>query len=210
MNCESVRAKLPELLYGDLEPGEAGAVRNHLQSCTGCRRDEAALRHLRRLLEAVPTPAVSVDLGQVYRQAAERQQGSVRRWRRAAVLLFGAAAAVVAFAVLPRFEVRVDGSQLVLRWANPPAAEVPAQPRPSIAQVDHPEPRSSPQLEEQVQVLNELVQGQREEMAQLQTQIGDLRQQLAAGTQRWLTTERDIAALSNSQLIARKKGEFHD
>jgi hypothetical protein len=47
-------------------------------------------------------------------------------------------------------------------------------------------------------------------MAQLQSQIVYLRQQLAAGTQRWLTTERDIAALSSSQFLARKKGDFHD
>src|SRR5215471_2076091 len=104
MNCASVQDKLPELLYGDLQPEETAAVRHHLQSCPACRREEAALRQVRRLLDAVPVPEVSVNLTHLYRQTAERQQLRARRWRRVAVLAFGAAAALLALAVLPRFE----------------------------------------------------------------------------------------------------------
>jgi hypothetical protein len=208
MNCQSVRAKLPELLYGDLKPEEAADVQHHLQSCSGCRHEEAALRQVRRLLDAAPEPQITVNVAGIYRQGAEAQQRRVRRWRRAAVLAFGAAAAVAAIAVLPRFEIRLDGRQLVLRWANPPAVETPAPALAATSQTERFEPRSSPHLEEQVQVLNELILGQREEMAQLQTELVKLRQQVAAGTQRWLTAERDIAALSSSQLLT--KGDSHD
>jgi hypothetical protein len=63
---------------------------------------------------------------------------------------------------------------------------------------------------EQVQVLSELVSGQREEMARLQDRVDDLQRQLAAGAQRWLTTERDVAALSSTQPTLTQKGNVHD
>src|SRR5260370_37613156 len=84
------------------------------------------MRQVRRLLDAPPSPEVSVNLAQLYHQAAARQQRHLQRWRRAAVLFFGAAAALVALALVPRLEVRLDGHQFVLRWANPPLAEIPA------------------------------------------------------------------------------------
>jgi hypothetical protein len=119
----------------------------------------------------------------------------------------------VVFAVMPRFELRLDGHQLVVRWANPPPAEPPALPPVPLAQAplpDRSEPGPSPQMQEQVQVLSELVQGQREEMARLQAQLSDLQRQVAAGTQRWLTTERDVAALTSSQPIQPRKGDMHE
>jgi anti-sigma factor RsiW len=211
MKCVQVRENLPELFYGDLPPDEAAAVQKHLQACPACRQEEAALRQVRRLLDAVPVPTVLVDLAQLYRRAAERQQRRVRRWRRTAVLCLGAAAAVLLFAVMPRFEVRLENHQLVLRWANPPLVEAPASPPAPVAQASpavRGEPNAIPQLEEQVQVLAELVHDQREEIAQLRARLGNLGQQVAAGNQRWLTIEGDIAALSGSQRLTRKKGEL--
>jgi hypothetical protein len=211
MNCDSVRARLPELLYGDLEPEVAATLRQHLEACVTCRGEEATLRQVRRLLDGAPIPEVSVNLAEVYRKASERNDRHFRRWRRAAVLLVGAAAAVVAFAVLPRFELRLDDHQVVLRWASPPA-DVPA-PLPPSHQADpgdRSEASRSTAMDEQVQVLSELLQGQQEEIAQLQTEVVHLRRQVAAAAQRWLTTERDIAALSGSQSIAPKRGNVHE
>jgi hypothetical protein len=215
MNCRHVRDQLPALLYGDLPPDEVAGVQTHLQACRACRQEELVLRQVRRLLDTLPTPDVSVNLAQLYRQAAERQQRRVRRWRRAAVLSFAAAAAVVVLAVRPRFEVRLGEHQLVLRWANPPPTEPPAPVPvpPALAQAPPPprsEPGLLPQMQEQVQVLGELVQGQREDMARLQAQVNDLRRQVVAGTQRWLTTERDVAALSGSRFLQPKKGDLHE
>jgi anti-sigma factor (TIGR02949 family) len=206
MNCAHVRDQLPALLYGRLAPETATSMRDHLQACPACRREEAALQQVRRLLDEVCTPEVSVDLPRLYREAAAGQWRRTRRWRRAAVVLGAAAAAVAAFAVLPRWAVHIESHQVVLRWAERPSP-APGDPLPAEW---HPESRLADPTREQVQVLSELVNGQREEFSRLQDRLEDLRRQLAAGTERWLTTERDVAALSSNQLASTKKGAVHE
>src|SRR5262245_30462451 len=92
MDCAWTRDRLPPLLYGDLPSGEAAAVENHLANCLACRQECAALKDVRRLLDAVPAPAIKVDVPRLYRQAAARQERKLRRWRPAAVALLASAA----------------------------------------------------------------------------------------------------------------------
>src|SRR5436309_15354497 len=43
MNCEEVRAQLPDYVQGTLPCIEAAAVRRHLRGCSGCRSEAATL-----------------------------------------------------------------------------------------------------------------------------------------------------------------------
>jgi len=43
MNCEEVRAQLPDYALGTLPEIEAAAARRHLRGCSGCRSEAAAL-----------------------------------------------------------------------------------------------------------------------------------------------------------------------
>jgi hypothetical protein len=198
MNCPDVRACLPDLVYGDLGPAEAAAAEEHLAKCPACRRELAGLRAVRRLLDATPAPPVAVDVGAVYRQSAERQALSARRWRRvacaAAVLLAG----VTALAVGLRLEVRVESQQVVVRWGTPPApAPAPAVPGAT---------------EDQLRRMGELVQvltadsrrrdeRQHQEVQLLRRQLSEINDQLV---RRWEGAERDLAALYQAQFPARK------
>src|SRR5439155_7840756 len=102
MNCAAVRARLASLLYGDLPTAEADEVRQHLAGCPSCREEQTAITGLRPLLDAVPAPAVAVDLPRLYRDAAAGQTRRLRRWRGAAVAALAVAAAVVVALLLSR------------------------------------------------------------------------------------------------------------
>ena len=54
--------------------------------------EQSAFADVRRLLNSAPGPKVEVNLPALYAEAQRRQQKQVRRWRRAAYLLVGAAA----------------------------------------------------------------------------------------------------------------------
>ena len=75
---------------------------------------------VRAALDAVPTPVlVSVDLSRIYRVAHESQARSARRWKRAAVALAALAAGVIAFALIPKLDVRLTGDEFAIRWGQP-------------------------------------------------------------------------------------------
>src|SRR5262245_7783395 len=193
MNCSQARDRLPGLLYGDLPAAEAAAVEDHLAGCPACRNEHAALRGVRRALDALPAPPVEVDLPRLYRAEADRRARQLRRWRRAAVALAGAAA-VLLLVVGLRLELRVEAHQLVVRWGTPPPAPPP---------VARAEARPDRATQEQVQLLGELVhalagdleardQRQRGELRRLQAQLERLRWQ---SEQRWAATEDNVSAL---------------
>src|SRR5262249_20849602 len=119
-NCHQTREALPALLYGDLPPDEATAVRHHLAECPACRAEQAALQQVRSLLDAAEPPAVAVDLPRLYRAAVQRQEKQLRRWRRLACAALAAAAMLLLVFGL-KLEVRLEQHQLVLRWGAPPA-----------------------------------------------------------------------------------------
>jgi hypothetical protein len=217
MNCFHIRADLPGLLYGDLKPEEASRVTDHLDACPDCRREYAALEQLRGLLNVAPVPEVAVDLPRLYRDVAERQERRLRRWRRAAVLALAAAAAVVVLAIGLSLHVQIDPNQAIVRWGTPPAPSEPVPaPAPQIpaVTVTRVEYRSSPEIEDQLRILSELVQvlasdldtrdqRQQAELTRLQTRLQNL-QRLTA--EHWTATERDIEGIYMLQLSQNKKG----
>jgi hypothetical protein len=145
MTCDDVRAKLPLYLTGDRPDAEV--IRAHLAGCPGCRADEAGLRQVRELLDAVPTPAVAPpDVAAIYRAALDRQARSARRWRRAATAGLLVAAGLLLVAVLPRLEVRANANEFAVRWGSPvapqPAPSPPAIDPRLVAQVDDVEART--------------------------------------------------------------------
>src|SRR5262245_18431512 len=149
MNCSQARDRLPGLLYGDLPDAEAAVVEDHLAGCPAWRNEHAALRGVRRALDALPAPPVGVDLPRLYRAEDDRRARQLRRWRRAAVAL-AVAAAVLLLVVGLRLELRVEAHQLVVRWGTPPAA-------PESPPVARAEARPDRATQEQVQLLGELV-----------------------------------------------------
>jgi len=128
MNCAQARELLAGLLYGDLDTAQAAAVEAHRVGCPACGKEYASLQHLRRALNAVVAPpVVPVNLPRLYVDTARLQQRQVRRWRRAAVALLGAAAVMLAVVGL-KLELRVEAHQLVVRWGE--LKETATQPEP--------------------------------------------------------------------------------
>jgi predicted anti-sigma-YlaC factor YlaD len=215
MNCADVRRRLPALLYGDLPPGEADEVRQHLGRCDYCRKEHATLAQVRRLLGALPAPAVTVDLPRLYREAAEQQARRLRRWRRVACASLAAAAAVVLAMLLSRAELRLDANQVVLRWGAAAAApEPPPPPRPEPQVVVVAQSPSTAEIEQELRLLNEAVQTlsndadsrderRRHEIDRLKAQVAALQRQLADLR---LATEKDVAALYAAQFPEKEKG----
>jgi anti-sigma factor RsiW len=214
MNWADIRTRLSGLLYGDLPPAEADSARRHLAGCPACRQEFAALQQVRHALDAVPAPAVQVDLPRLYRAAADRQAHRARRWRRAALACCAAAALVLLVAGL-RLQVRLDSQQLVVRWGALPDAGIvpPAPPRGTHA--DAPEPRAPADVEERLQLMSSLIHAlnedleardadQRQALRRLQARLDELQLQ---GNVRWGQTDRKIAAFYAAQFGPTKKGE---
>jgi anti-sigma factor RsiW len=213
MNCAKFRTELPELLYGELPPGEASTVETHLAACPACRAEYAALRQLRERLNAVTAPKVHVNVAHIHRQAAELQDRRMRRWRRTALAVGGLAAAVLLVSLL-RFEIRLDAHQIVLTWGSP-ATAVPVPPGvgfiPPVAAV---EKHASTDVEEQIRLVKDLVhalardvnardQQRQQELVRLTLRLQELQRQSA--NQR-AATERDLAALYVAYFGPKEKG----
>ena len=215
MNCADARTHLPALLYGDLPPGEADAVRSHLAGCAACRQQYAELQQLRHALDAMPGPAVQVDLPRLFQEAAERQVRRARRWRRAALAGCAAVGLLLVVAGL-RVEVHVDAHQLTLRWGGAPAADAVPVPRgPDAPPPEAPEGRSSADVERRLELMSRLIHAlnedleerdvhQRQALQRVQARLDELQFQ---GNARWGETERNIAALYTAQFGPTKKGE---
>jgi predicted anti-sigma-YlaC factor YlaD len=213
MNCTETRPLLPALLYGDLTASLAVQVEAHRATCPACAAEFEALRQVRGALDAVPAASATVDLAQLYRDAAQRHQRSLRRLRRVCVAVVACAAAVVLIVGLSRLEVRFEGHQVVVRWGAPPLPESPPAPVPAPVAVV-PSQRIA-EIEDRINLLGELVQalsadadrrsvGRDDEIVTLRREIRDLQEQL---TQLRLATDRDVAALYAAQFVSGKKGE---
>jgi hypothetical protein len=193
MNCTQVCAALPALVYDALPPEETRILREHLAGCSSCRKEHAALQRLKGVLDTVPAPAVRVDLSQLYQEAARRQQGQLRRWRRAALVGCAAAAAVLVALAL-KLEVHVGGHQVVVRWGPPPAViPAPAPAAGAPAGVSAEELQLVKQL---VHVLADDVAARdrqhQEAILWLQGRVAALQRQ---AQERWNATERYVSAL---------------
>jgi anti-sigma factor RsiW len=128
MSCTLARASLPELVYGDLAPELSADLEKHLAACPACRQERAALEQVRQQLDlAPPVPTVAVDLPRLY--AAANRAKPTRRWVRR-TLAGAAVAAVVAFFLLVKLEVRLEGQQLIVRWGAVPETRPRRRPLP--------------------------------------------------------------------------------
>jgi hypothetical protein len=199
MNCIDARAALPALLYEHLPPQEAAVLQEHLAGCPACRAEQAALRRLGGLLDAVPSPAANVDLARLYHEGARREQRGRRRWRTAALASLAAAAAVLLTLVL-RLEVRLDHHQLIVRWGVQPATFVsPDPPASSVTPGAAPVAVSGDDVRLVMQLLHALADDvaardrvNQESLAVLQDRLDALQRQAQA---RWNATERYVSAL---------------
>jgi hypothetical protein len=220
MNCAQVRAALPEFVYGGLTPDVQGQVESHINCCPECRRESAALRQVRHLLTAAPSPEVRVDAPALYRVAAERQARRVRRWRRCALAACAAVFALIAVTALPRLEIHVGSSEMVVRWGPAPVpvpvptpgANSPGSPVAPLVSTAPPRDLSS--IEDRLRVLSELTQAQadddRDRDEQRERDIAHLRQQIkdwqGQSARRFGAVERDFDALYTAQFPSRKGG----
>ena len=205
MNCSDLHDQLALLLYGDLPPAEKANVEKHLAGCPDCRRELRALESVRRLLSSQPEPKVRIDLPELYREAAKRQERRLWRWRRATVLVTGVAALFAVLAVGLRLEARLEAHQLLLRWGAVP----PEAPAPVLAPQVRPAPEPVKEIrpvhlaDEQLQLLSNLIHAladdyhvlerqEREDASQFQARLQPVQQQ---NIQRCADLQHSIDAL---------------
>jgi len=213
MSCSQIRPRLAEFVYGDLARPEAREVEVHLRSCPACRKEQTALAGVRRLLDCGGTVLVPADLPAIYRRAADMERRRARIWRRAGIAALGVAAAVLIVAMLLRLEIHADARQVVIRWGT--LAELSERQALSPLEADPALARSRlPELQSELDVLSELVQGLTEEQdarerriavdrASFRAELDELRRQTIL---HWMATERDVAALCGTQLTSTQKG----
>jgi len=206
MNCPEVRPLLPALAYDDLSPADASAVRSHLVACPRCRDEFAGLAHARAALDAVPTPAVTVDVARLYTELATRQERRARRWWRVSAAL----AAAVLVAVGLRLQVRVAGHELVIAWGDQQTRE---REQVAVAPVPLAHARGS-EVEERLRLLDDLVHAvaaevdrrdrRREaDIAEVGRRLDRFRQ---VAMEKWLEAERNVSALYVAQFKPTKGG----
>jgi hypothetical protein len=211
MNCAQAREFLAGLLYGDLDAAQAAAVETHRAGCPACQREYASLQHLRRALDAVAAPAVApVDLPRLYADAARLQQRQVRRWRRAALALLGAAAVLLAVVGF-KLELRVEAHQLVVRWGAP--TEAVPQPEPIAPQhADQADLPPAPVVSaDEWERMRDLIHALAADMALSNSarrqEFDNLEVRLDALQMRSQQRDRVVAALYTAHFGTRDKGE---
>lgn len=203
MNCAEVLDRLALLVYGDLSVAETALVEAHLADCASCRTKRSELDRVRLALDSVPVRNLQINMNALYQRLAGREVSRARRWRRAALAIATAAAALLIALVGFRLHVRVQKHELLVRWGEAQTTEAPTARRsvegpPAVPKV--PEPTS---LRDEVHTLAELIQavaadvdsrdrGRQQEAAALQARVESLQQQLARLQS---ATERDVAAL---------------
>jgi hypothetical protein len=209
MTCADCRDLLPLHLYGDSSDADRRLADAHLSGCAACRAELAALARTRGALDAAPVPPVAVDLNRIFRSEAERQRRAARRWRAAALVGIAAAALVVVL----RLDIRADARQVTVRWGSPAPVEPPPRVPPAV--IVQTQQVVSPELEERLAVLTELIHalaanvetGDREraaDLGRLRSEMAGLRRQ---GDQRWTETERSVSALYAAQFGPRTQGD---
>lgn len=207
MNCTDVRAALPLLIYGETSPEDA-ALRDHLATCPHCRREQEALMGIRRSLDDVAVPRIAVDLPRLHRELVERQVRRARRWRRIALTL-GTVAALLLLAIGLRLEIRLDASQLVVRWGNSPSSGTDIPPVMSLARRDPSPPVPPESRATELRVLSDLIHALKQDadasdqytsnrLDRLEKHVRALQSQ---SDLRWSATEENVAAL---YLLSRK------
>ena len=207
MNCIEVRSRLHALVYGDLGPAEAGQIEKHFAGCAVCRKERDALQRLRHTLDTLPAPTSHVSLSRLYADAARLQQHQVRRWRRAAVALLGAAAILLLVLGL-RLEFRFEAKQLVLRWgAAPEEVVTPPTPITNGAVISTPTTISSEEFQLMKDLIHALAADGDTRDRRWQQEVATLQARLALLQERSQQRDRVVAALYSAQFIPSDKGE---
>jgi hypothetical protein len=207
MNCTEARTRLHAVVYGDLGPADALEVEKHCASCTVCRKERDALQELRHTLDTLPAPTTHVNLSRLYADAATLQQRQLRRWRRAAVALLGAAAVLLVVLGL-RLEFRFDAQQLVVRWGAAPE-KVVTPPTPIADGVVNSTATmiSSEEFQLMKDLIHALAADGDSRDRRWQQEVSTLQARLALLQERSQQRDRVVAALYTAQFIPRGKGE---
>lgn len=126
MNCDQARPKLSELLDGKLPARAAAALKGHLASCAGCRREKALLALAVEGLSLLPArrPAAGFDSRVLAAAAAARARTAPPR---VVVWALNAAASATmlwtaALAAFARPRLSVAGAVSFLHLARHPAS----------------------------------------------------------------------------------------
>lgn len=130
MKCSDVQTRLIESLYGELSPEAETRLREHLAGCDRCREELDNLKQTGRQLDALPGADRPLDMGRLYRTAANRSGRSRRRWRRLAWASSAAALLVAAF-LATRLQFEWTPGRLVISSGSPPPAIRSADPKPA-------------------------------------------------------------------------------
>lgn len=207
MNCPEVRPLLPTLVYDDLSPADAAAVRSHLDACPGCRDEFAGLVDARAALDAVATPAVNVDVARLYPELAARQERRARRWRRVSVAAAALAAGLLVVLGL-RLQVRFEAHQLVIAWGGGPSRELERVTKSTVADA------SGSEMQERVRLLDDLVHAVAAEVERRdrrrEADIAEVGRRLdgfrRAAAEKLLEAERNVSALYVAQFKPTKGG----
>jgi anti-sigma factor RsiW len=213
MNCTQTRERLLALEYGELSPTEQAEVDSHLATCATCQRESAAWREFRGKLGAFTGPVVHVNLATVYQHAMRRHERRVQSWRRTAIAASAAAAAVVVIVLVLKLEVRVNASQVVVRWGPPEQVLSATTERPAPAIQTRPgAPQVSAEdlalVKDLVRVLAQDAQNrdrqQQKALLQMEARFETLLRQVDEYV---FANERDKAGLYTAQFRLRKKGD---
>jgi hypothetical protein len=207
MKCTDVRAALPLLIYGESSLDDT-ALKEHLAICPDCRHEHDALRGVRSLLNDSTIPHVSLDWQPFHHALTTRQLRLARRWRHVAIV-FGSIAAVLLLAIGLRVEVRLEASQLIVRWGTPPPSEIDGRPVQTAERRDA-SPTVAPETREmELRLLSDLIYALKQDADERDQRFDDRLDRLdkhlhalqSQSELRWSATEENVAAL---YLLSRK------
>jgi hypothetical protein len=188
------------LLSANAEDPSDPGVRRHLSECADCRKAWRELKELGELLRAGSEPVPQVSLVNLYREAAQRQARSTRRWRWVGL----AAALLLALgglgSVLARVEIHLSGEEFVVRWGQPrPGLVIPQEHEAESGAAAAMRRTRAEQLEvltdtvrAMVQELQTMEMRQRRDRADFDTRVAGMQEQ---SLKRWIEFQRDLNAL---------------
>jgi TolA-binding protein len=119
MKCQDADILITDDLYGELDPGRAEELREHLARCPACRKKRASYGRVVELHAAIPVAGPSAEvrdhiLTQARSQARKgTRSGSGFLWSRYRLSFSAAAASLIIAAVALSIYVRRDSSSLI-------------------------------------------------------------------------------------------------
>ncbi len=98
MNCRTAQKLIPAMLDGELDPGRAERLNEHLVSCSGCRAEAAAIGRAMEAMGAWSDVEPHFTMADIREQAAQRRGRWAFRWVYGVPRLAGVAMAIAAIA----------------------------------------------------------------------------------------------------------------